>query len=307
MTISPPFHLKRSIARTLALSLAAGTVLSVATTRADDADFDKASQFVDAVQRSIDVANQECKVELALTTNISTVDLTPYAPYKGAPPKRVMREVATACQAAIDGVQTLCSFGREKAAWQAVVSRELKGVRCQFTGHQARKAGEDEEVWARRNVTYANGVLTVLMGPGLRRTSDAAVAAVKAGLAGKPGAPAVDKDVGKTGGNGEQCTRADDCGSGVCAKSVCAPCSATAKCRKGTSCDDGICRTPQELQRVQELREMADEQRAQERSAPAPAAKATVKGSAKGRMCSKDKDCQSGACKMENKTRGRCQ
>lgn len=31
------------------------------------------------------------------------------------------------------------------------------------------------------------------------------------------------------------------------------------------------------------------------------------KGSAKGRMCSKDKDCASGSCKMENRTRGRCQ
>jgi len=32
----------------------------------------------------------------------------------------------------------------------------------------------------------------------------------------------------------------------------------------------------------------------------------TPKGSARGRMCSKSKDCQSGVCEMENKTRGRC-
>ncbi len=37
------------------------------------------------------------------------------------------------------------------------------------------------------------------------------------------------------------------------------------------------------------------------RNDPAP------KGSARGRMCGKNSDCQSGSCKMENRTRGRCQ
>jgi hypothetical protein len=52
-------------------------------------------------------------------------------------------------------------------------------------------------------------------------------------------------------------------------------------------------------ERAEPAREPARE-RAPER-APEP------KGSAKGRMCGKDKDCQSGSCKMENKTRGRCE
>jgi len=42
---------------------------------------------------------------------------------------------------------------------------------------------------------------------------------------------------------------------------------------------------------------------------PAETSKSTSKpkGSERGRMCSKNKDCQSGSCKMENRTRGRCQ
>lgn len=36
-------------------------------------------------------------------------------------------------------------------------------------------------------------------------------------------------------------------------------------------------------------------------------APAKPKGLEHGRMCSRDKECQSGSCKMENKTRGRCQ
>ena len=69
------------------------------------------------------------------------------------------------------------------------------------------------------------------------------------------------------------------------------------------------------------LREMREKQRASSRNsggggyAPAPTTSSpraeprppAPKGSAKGHMCGKNKDCQSGVCAMENKTRGRCQ
>jgi len=305
MTTSVPFQRNRSIARAVGLSLAAGVLLSIATTsRADDAaDFEKSSEFTAELKESIDAVAQDCKLQLNVTTNIAAVDLTPWS---GGKLGVRMASVAQACTRAIDQIHKLCRFNQNKAAWQPVVAREIKGVRCQFTGHQPRKQDENLDVWTRRNVTFANGVLTVLMAPALQDIDEAATVAVMAGLAGKPGAPAVRKDILKTGGNGEQCTRWQDCGSGLCTKGVCGWCGKAAKCRAGTTCDEGICRTAEEVQlkaqQIEENRSTREEQR--EEAAPA---KTTAKGSAKGRMCSKDKDCQSGACKMENKTRGRCQ
>ena len=314
MTTSQPFHLNRSIARTLVLSLAAGGLLSVATTsRADDAaDFEKSSQFIAALKDSIDAVAEDCKLQLNVTTNIAAADLTPWTGAgKSGPPGRMMRNIGQGCRRAIDSIHSICRSNADKDAWQPVIAREIKGVRCQFTGHQPRRKGQNVEAWYRNNVTFANGVLTVLMAPDLLETDEAATIAVMAGLASKPGAPAVPKDLVPLGGNGEKCTRWEDCVSSLCTKGVCGSCSATVKCRTGAKCNEGLCRTPAEIQQLQELRarreQEREEVREEEPSPSSPAAKGTPKGSAKGRMCGKDKDCQSGACKMENKTRGRCQ
>lgn len=86
----------------------------------------------------------------------------------------------------------------------------------------------------------------------------------------------------------------------------------------GASRCDGDYLTIEAWERI--LRDAEAEQRAASRnsggggqpsaprtSSPPPASRAPApKGDPKGRMCSKDKDCQSGSCAMENKTRGRC-
>ena len=67
-------------------------------------------------------------------------------------------------------------------------------------------------------------------------------------------------------------------------------------------------------QQQQQMRDKEDEEsgagltsNAPSRSEPAPSsASPTHKGLEHGRMCGRDSECESGSCKMENKTRGRC-
>ncbi|MEO8549687.1 MAG: hypothetical protein ABI678_06930 [Kofleriaceae bacterium] len=275
--------------------------------------------FHATLQDSIDSVKESCKLDLVVTSDFEKVDIAAWGGSKGGPPRTWMRQLSQGCSRAIGAIESLCRSNKYAEEWRPVIAREVKSVRCQLEGNQPKRPDQGREAWMQQNVTFANGVLTVLMSPAMPDTEDVAATALIAGLANKPGAPAYAKNITvKSGANGESCTAATaatDCGTRMCSKNVCTPCTAKLKCAKGMQCTDtGACRTPAEIRTIQanrvheeeERKERAESRANDDAESSAPAASKPAKGSARGRMCSKDKDCASGSCAMENKTRGRC-
>ena len=99
---------------TLAIAVSLFSITTAA--RADDAaDFEKSSQFVAALQDSIDLIAESCKAQLSVTTNIAAADLTPWdSVAKGGPPSGRMRRIAQGCTRAIGSILEMCRSNANK-------------------------------------------------------------------------------------------------------------------------------------------------------------------------------------------------
>ncbi|MFT3693785.1 MAG: RICIN domain-containing protein [Kofleriaceae bacterium] len=75
-------------------------------------------------------------------------------------------------------------------------------------------------------------------------------------------------------------------------------------CAKGQSLD---AETFRGMSKTYHEKHPVEDHQSYQSGGPVKAAPTAPKGDEKGRMCGKPSDCQSGVCKMENKTRGRCQ
>lgn len=274
------------------------TLAWVATGHADDTA--KAAKAAFHEQLYIDDVKKHCGLELTVTSDFEKIDLAAWGVEArgGVVPEQRLGEIANGCQKAIDAVTLLCRAKGED--WKTAIARDLKGVQCQFTGHSPKRASEDKDVWIRRNLTFASGVLGVRMAPAMGDLGNNAVLLLKASLGGKPGAPAAGKSLA-TGARGEQCTRSDACQTGLCLKGVCAWCNASAKCPAGLTCDGrGSCRTPEDLQAAE------DEDRSTPARTEAPSPKKDA-GKALGKSCKATSECRSGlTCKAVSKTRSTC-
>lgn len=111
----------------------------------------------------------------------------------------------------------------------------VKRVACLFRGYVPKLDYEDGDLHTRKNMSFANEVLTVHPHPSLRNVSESVYEVVK------PKAPKKDHRL-----NGEACTERSQCASFACSKGVCKPCGPTVGCHSSATCSGGICWAPRE-------------------------------------------------------------
>lgn len=173
-------------------------------------------------------------------------------------------------------------------------------MRCISEGFVARRNGETFDVHLRKNIAFADGVLTLRYDDSVEGFNENIGAVVQAGLAHKQGAPGVRADILKTGENGEACKVRTDCKTGVCAGGVCHFCDSKNKCSSGLVCDEGYCWTKKELADIAANRAARDD------SPSAAPSKGGPKLKGLGQMCNSNSECSSGVCDRKSKTRSTC-
>lgn len=261
----------------------------------------------------LDAVREACGAELTLTTDFEHYDRAAWTGERGAdapgqaveaPSRRMILSVAVACKKTVHAIYSICRLNAKKETWKPVIAREVKGVRCLFSGVQARRPGESSVVVTRRNLSFESGQLTVRMSPDLPDVAEVPALVLMAGLADKSGAPTVRKDILRTGDNGERCSSESDCGSRLCVSSVCTACGRRAACQHGMRCDEGTCRTPQELSAIAAQRQ--NNARADRAPASTPREPAG-KGLGLGKMCRSTAECRSGlSCKRVSASMSTC-
>jgi hypothetical protein len=295
-----------SLARFLPAVVLVGIgIFSVAASFADDDEaptFSKAS-FHAMLAEPLQEANDACGAKLQLTSDFESIDHDAWVNARESD-ARAVRRVATLCGYVLEAVGTLCKAEGVGAKWHDVVASQVKTIRCQFTDILPTNSGEGRAVWMKRNMSFAKGTFTVKLAPGEMPPTDQANEVLRKVLGKTSGAPEVPAELAE---RGESCKLATECGTNYCSKGVCAWCSKTNKCPKKLQCYQGGCMTALDIKAAQgEAAAAASSSSSSSASSSSKAAPA-AKGDARGRMCGKPADCQSGICKMESKTRGRCQ
>lgn len=250
----------RSAARSvLTLSL----VLAVASARAENqpglTDLQQAAkaEFDRDLEDSLQELRSRCKVTFTVTSDFENFSTDVWGEggdgWKNGR-GRMYRDHRTSvqCMKTVDAIISICQSNAAKEAWTPVIARELKGISCVFTGHQPRRPGDARDPYIKRNLSFSNGVLMLRNHPDLEDVGNNGALILMAGLAHSPGAPAVRKDILRTGENGAPCSRWSECATAVCQRGVCQFCGPKASCQKpSSSCHEGVCMTERERSELQ--------------------------------------------------------
>jgi hypothetical protein len=192
--------------------------------------------------------------------------------------------------------------------WKPALLKELKGVTCPFSGFSPRRMGsnvatnESTRAFVERNITFANGVLTLHDGPGLAVNEGpdrVAADVIQDVLATSSLAPAIPL---ATSGrrNGYACTQPNQCSSFNCSASKCQVCTSDAACGANSMCKEGTCyHVPtaaerEEDRRAQEARDRARAAEPDRNQGGNGSKKVELKGL--GEKCGSNFDCKSKHC-----------
>jgi hypothetical protein len=190
--------------------------------------------------------------------------------------------------------------------WKPALLKELKGVSCPFGGFSPRRVGpnvatnESTRAFVERNITFANGLLTLHDGPEFAVNEEperAAVDVIKDVLAKSSLAPVIAPPAeGRR--NGTACTQKNQCGSYNCSASKCQLCTSDAVCGANAMCKEGTCYhvpTAAERDADRQAQEARDRARAAE---PQTGGASTKKPELKalGEKCGSNFDCKSKIC-----------
>ena len=300
-----------SLARFLpAVALVGIGIFSIAASFADGDEvptFSKAG-FHARLAKYIQRTNEACGSQLQLTSDFETITQDDWAqPHEK--PSRTMGHIANICSDVFEAVRLLCQNGGDDGPkLKAAIASQLKTIRCQFSDVLPSSASENRGLWMKRNMSFEKGTFTIRIAPGTYPPSEQATEVLRKVLS-RAGGPTV--PLSALAERGESCELASECGTNYCSKGVCASCSKTNKCPKKLQCYNDGCFTAAEVKEAQDAAASSSSSSSSSSSGgggskAAPAAPAAT-GASHGRMCGKPADCQSGVCKMENKTRGRCQ
>ena len=207
------------------------------------------TQFMEEVAPAVKKFKENCGSDLVVTTDFQNYDRAAlFAASSRDKPRQlseeqraefdrvVLRDISMRCADAIETAQRYCpkaaaSSGsdrdrpRRRPPSTPVVGPEVKEVACLFAGYQAQIRGDDTDDLAQRNISFANGVLTIRNHPAMGNIEE------NTRLTLRPPKPS---DHGNR--IGTACTTRDQCASLVCSGGKCTACGPTASCEKGWSC-----------------------------------------------------------------------
>lgn len=259
-----------------------------------------------------------CRADLAVTTDFENYDARAWteglieadlrsgatAREKAEARTRVTRDLAenpdragvgSACASVVDRLKSTCvshnndtprardEKGRplkDQPARTADVALGVKRVACLFRGYVPKPDYEDGDLHTRKNMSFANEVLTVHPHPSLRNVSESVYEAVK------PKAPRKDHRL-----NGEACTERGQCASFACSSGTCKPCGPTVGCHASATCSGGICWLPREASDDDDRPSSSSSSSSGSSSKPSKPA-----GKASGSSCKFGSECSSKIC-----------
>jgi hypothetical protein len=249
--------------------------------------------FEEDIKESLDDMKKQCGVDLAVTTDFENYDKTFWVngfleSRRGTPATAEDRarwekaglpppQQGPTCAEAIQAMTRMCKPRRGQT--ESATAPSFKGIACLIAGHKPRQQNERLDDHVQRNLSFTNGVLTVLIPPSPMGNIYSNVSEVVR--------PPTDRDLR----NGVACTSSPQCKSFMCSKGLCAPCGPGAACSAGASCSKGgVCLTIQTQSNSEESREV----RASSKSESKPDTRKAL-----GQGCKTDSECRSGKCKQK--------
>lgn len=191
------------------------------------------------IAATLDRVKARCGSAPAIVTDFENYDLEKFMATSGESRSQWERsasfEIGMACANVLEAIARRCPDPAEPGRTKGRASEApppkpfaVTKVACLFAG-ATKEADDDAEAVVRRNLTYADGVVTLRQLPRMANVDQTAALV----LDGK----ARDNQLE----SGSACRSGGQCRSNLCRSRVCTPCSRRNACPSGFVCTDGTC------------------------------------------------------------------
>lgn len=266
----------------------ASNISSSSSSSQAEASYDPQADALAKMQQSLLKLHHDCALEVAMQFDFTGFDKAMWSDihdgYGDEDPSARQRvglrgDAVGECASVISALTQRCKSQKRKP---------VNTIRCVFDGFSKKQKDDSPEEWTRRNMSLADGVFTMRMGPRLGNVEDNAIAVM------------MGEKLASELKNGATCSERSNCRTFFCNRGACAACRTDRDCTSLAYCDSGgTCFSRAVLE--------ADDGEENSSAGPSSSGPKKAEGKGLGQSCDSSADCNPRyACKAVNSHRSTC-